>query len=211
MIGSIKDIINEFGKDRIDSIIENPSDFMDTYSISKRNFDIFCKLYKNESSIQISKYYSVSTSCVTDVGDRVCKNLKRYLLSLDTDELETLHLQRRVYNGLVRSGIKTVSDLVQAINGGVDISKIRNLGSKSAKEVYEKLTQKGYKLNTRLVNENNAYISVVIYDTVTKLYKGQNSWGSLDKAYLYHSSYTVDKILQENPNCISKETKIVLV
>ena len=53
--------------------------------------------------------------------------------------IEALDLGVRAYNSLKRAGFGTIGDLAEAIAGGTEISKIRNCGSKSCREIMEKL------------------------------------------------------------------------
>ena len=63
-----------------------------------------------------------------------------YLNSKMSDTpIEALDLGVRAYNSLKRAGYGTIGDLAEAIAGGTEISKIRNCGSKSCREIMEKL------------------------------------------------------------------------
>lgn len=63
-----------------------------------------------------------------------------YLNSRMSDTpIEALDLGVRAYNSLKRAGYGTIGDLAEAIAGGTEISKIRNCGSKSCREIMEKL------------------------------------------------------------------------
>ncbi len=53
--------------------------------------------------------------------------------------IEALDLGVRAYNSLKRAGYGTVGDLAEAIASGTEISKIRNCGTKSCREIMEKL------------------------------------------------------------------------
>ena len=53
--------------------------------------------------------------------------------------IEALDLGVRAYNSLKRAGYGTIGDLAEAIAAGTEISKIRNCGSKSSREIMEKL------------------------------------------------------------------------
>ena len=53
--------------------------------------------------------------------------------------IEALDLGVRAYNSLKRAGFSTVGELAEAIASGTEISKIRNCGSKSCREIMEKL------------------------------------------------------------------------
>ena len=55
----------------------------------------------------------------------------------DDDSIEELDFSVRTYNCLRRAGITTVSQLKQMTI--VDLKKIRNLGSKSLKEIMQKV------------------------------------------------------------------------
>ena len=45
----------------------------------------------------------------------------------------------RSYNSLKRAGYSNIGELAEAIASGTDISKIRNCGAKSRREIMEKL------------------------------------------------------------------------
>ncbi|WP_026653310.1 DNA-directed RNA polymerase subunit alpha C-terminal domain-containing protein [Butyrivibrio proteoclasticus] len=53
--------------------------------------------------------------------------------------IETLELGVRAYNSLKRAGYSTIGELAEAISSGTEISKIRNCGAKSCREIMEKL------------------------------------------------------------------------
>ena len=53
--------------------------------------------------------------------------------------IEALDLSQRPYNSLKRAGYSTIGDLAGAIAEGKEISKIRNCGTKSCREIMEKL------------------------------------------------------------------------
>lgn len=58
---------------------------------------------------------------------------------LRTTELETLELSVRSSNCLHRAGYRTIGELVEAIESGDDLRKIRNCGARSIDEIMEKL------------------------------------------------------------------------
>ncbi len=53
--------------------------------------------------------------------------------------IEALDLGVRAYNSLKRAGYGTIGDLAEAIASGIEINKIRNCGTKSCREIMEKL------------------------------------------------------------------------
>ena len=53
--------------------------------------------------------------------------------------IESLDLSVRAYNSLKRAGYATIGELAEAIAGGTEISRIRNCGTKSCKEIMEKM------------------------------------------------------------------------
>ncbi len=53
--------------------------------------------------------------------------------------IEALDLSPRAYNSLKRAGYATIGDLATAIAGGTELSKVRNCGTKSRREIMEKL------------------------------------------------------------------------
>ena len=55
--------------------------------------------------------------------------------SLKTADLELLDLSVRSGNCLHRAGYRTIGELVEAIEGGEDLKKIRNCGDKSIDEI----------------------------------------------------------------------------
>lgn len=65
---------------------------------------------------------------------------KMYLNSqMSETPIETLDLGVRAYNSLKRAGYSTIGELAEAIASGTEISKIRNCGTKSCREIMEKL------------------------------------------------------------------------
>ncbi|WP_029319401.1 DNA-directed RNA polymerase subunit alpha C-terminal domain-containing protein [Butyrivibrio sp. AE3004] len=79
-------------------------------------------------------------------GDRVHEKkggkffFKIYLNSqMSETPIESLELGVRAYNSLKRAGYSTIGELAEAIASGTEISKIRNCGTKSCREIMEKL------------------------------------------------------------------------
>ncbi len=65
---------------------------------------------------------------------------KIYLNSkMSETPIETLDLGVRAYNSLKRAGYSTIGELAEAIASGTEINKIRNCGTKSCREIMEKL------------------------------------------------------------------------
>ena len=59
--------------------------------------------------------------------------------SLQTTELQALDLSARSNNCLHRAGYRTIGELVNVIESGEDLKKIRNCGKKSIDEIMEQL------------------------------------------------------------------------
>ncbi|WP_026489913.1 DNA-directed RNA polymerase subunit alpha C-terminal domain-containing protein [Butyrivibrio sp. XBB1001] len=79
-------------------------------------------------------------------GDRIHEKkggkffFKFYLNSkMSETPIETLDLGVRAYNSLKRAGYSTIGELAEDIASGAEISKIRNCGTKSCREIMEKL------------------------------------------------------------------------
>ena len=79
-------------------------------------------------------------------GDRVHEKkggkflFKIYLnAKMSETPIEALDLSVRAYNSLKRAGFGTIGNLAEAIAAGTEISKIRNCGAKSCREIMEKL------------------------------------------------------------------------
>lgn len=74
--------------------------------------------------------------------------------------IEALDLGVRAYNSLKRAGYGTIGELAEAIASGVEISKIRNCGTKSRREIMEKLFF--YQYNVLPQEKRSNYIMEVI-------------------------------------------------
>jgi DNA-directed RNA polymerase subunit alpha len=74
--------------------------------------------------------------------------------------IEALDLGVRAYNSLKRAGYGTIGELAEAIASGVEISRIRNCGAKSRREIMEKLFF--YQYNVLPQEKRNAYINETI-------------------------------------------------
>ena len=74
--------------------------------------------------------------------------------------IEALDLGVRAYNSLKRAGYGTIGELAEAIASGVEISRIRNCGTKSRREIMEKLFF--YQYNVLPQEKRNAYINETI-------------------------------------------------
>ena len=58
---------------------------------------------------------------------------------MENMSIEDMDLGVRSYHSLKRAGYNTVGDLLEGIGKGDDLSKIRNCGAKSIREIKEKL------------------------------------------------------------------------
>ncbi len=83
--------------------------------------------------------------------------------------IEALELGVRAYNSLKRAGYGTVGDLAEAIASGTEISKIRNCGAKSCREIMEKLFL--YQYSALPQEKKTDYIVQTVRLNVTKQYK----------------------------------------
>ena len=70
--------------------------------------------------------------------------------------ISDLDLSVRSYNCLKRAGIDTIEDLLQ--KDGYDLQKIRNMGRKSLKEIYNKVHEKGFDFYSHWSLDNDANI-----------------------------------------------------
>ena len=90
-----------------------------------------------------------------------------YLNSKMSDTpIEALDLGVRAYNSLKRAGYGTVGNLAEAIAGGTSISKIRNCGIKSCREIMEKLFL--YQYNALPQEKREGYVKEVILLNASK-------------------------------------------
>jgi DNA-directed RNA polymerase alpha subunit len=84
-----------------------------------------------------------------------------YLTSkLSETPIEALDLSVRAYNSLKRAGYGTIGELAEAIASGTDISKIRNCGVKSRREIMEKLCL--YQYSVLSEERKSQYIQEVV-------------------------------------------------
>ncbi|WP_178297678.1 DNA-directed RNA polymerase subunit alpha C-terminal domain-containing protein [Butyrivibrio hungatei] len=80
--------------------------------------------------------------------------------------IENLELGVKAYNSLKRAGFCTIGDLAEAIASGTEISKIRNCGTKSCREIMEKLFL--YQLSCLPQEKRESYVKEVILLNVNK-------------------------------------------
>ncbi|WP_207638175.1 DNA-directed RNA polymerase subunit alpha C-terminal domain-containing protein [Butyrivibrio sp. AC2005] len=94
--------------------------------------------------------------------------------SMSDTPIEALDLSVRSYHSLQRAGYSRIGDLAEAIAGGVELSKIRNCGSKSCREIMEKLfvyqynmlpqeKREGYIKETMMLNAKKRRDDLVVY------------------------------------------------
>ena len=92
---------------------------------------------------------------------------KIYLNSqMSETPIESLELGVRAYNSLKRAGYSTIGELAEAIASGMEISKIRNCGTKSCREIMEKLFL--YQYNILPVEKREPYIKEVVLLNTSK-------------------------------------------
>lgn len=75
----------------------------------------------------------------------ICKAVERYIdkcknyNGLSSEAIDVLDLSVRSYNCLKRSGINTIDDLKAYLDANGSLEKVRNLGTKNAEEVIDRL------------------------------------------------------------------------
>jgi DNA-directed RNA polymerase subunit alpha len=79
------------------------------------------------------------------------------------EPIETLNLRSRSFNALDRAGIRFIGELV--LMGKEKISNIKNLGTKSLEEIFDKLEEIGFSINKTLPLD----IKKAIEDKIAKL------------------------------------------
>ena len=97
------------------------------------------------SSRIIIEHFNIITdlNCISDVtGIMQEKKVDTITKTLETP-IEEIEFSVRAYNCLKRAGIHTVQDLISKRE--VEVTKIRNLGKKSLKEVLDKVAEMGLK------------------------------------------------------------------
>ena len=80
--------------------------------------------------------------------------------------IEALDLSARAFNSLKRAGYGTIGDLAEAIAAGTEIGKIRNCGTKSCREIMEKLFL--YQYNVLPQERREGYVKEVIFLNASK-------------------------------------------
>ena len=104
------------------------------------------RTYTEELNMSADQSQTLSQIIEQITGDRVHEKkgskffFNIYLNSkMSETPIEALDLSVRAYNSLKRAGYGTIGNLAEAIAGGTEIGKIRNCGSKSCREIMEKL------------------------------------------------------------------------
>ncbi len=84
-----------------------------------------------------------------------------YLTSSMSDTaIDDLDLSPRSSNSLKRAGFKNIGDVANAISSGVSLKDIRNCGTKSAREIMEKLFL--YQYNSLEQDKRDEYLEEVV-------------------------------------------------
>ncbi|MBO5622894.1 MAG: hypothetical protein J5959_14850 [Butyrivibrio sp.] len=109
---------------------------------------------------------------ITGVGLHDSKSGKFYFNfhltgKMSETPIEALDLGVRAYNSLKRAGYMNIGDLAEAIASGVEISKIRNCGKKSCREIMEKMFL--YQYNSLPQEEQAGYVKEVVFLNASKL------------------------------------------
>jgi DNA-directed RNA polymerase subunit alpha len=86
--------------------------------------------------------------------------------SMSETPIEALELGVRSYNSLKRAGYSNVGELAEAIADGVELNKIRNCGSKSCREIMEKLFL--YQYNALPQDKREGYVKEVMLLNASK-------------------------------------------
>ncbi len=78
-------------------------------------------------------------------------------------EIDVLELSVRSYHGLKRGGYNTIGQVIEGVENGMELAKVRNLGAKSIREIMENMflwylstmtpeQQEKYLIETALMN-----------------------------------------------------------
>ena len=106
-----------------------------------------------------------------DQIDEELARLKRELHQIKTDgvnyitvvtkatDIEELDFSTRTYNALKRAKINTLDDLIS--HTAEELSRIRNLGRKSLKEIFLKLYERGYSFKDHTYNDNDILCDLI--------------------------------------------------
>ena len=112
-----------------DGQIDPVDAFKDAINTYLNQFTVFSKEFKletkQEESIELPEEYNILF-----------------------EPIENLNLRSRSFNALDRAGIRYVGELV--LMGKEKIANVKNLGTKSLEEIYEKLEEIGFSLNKTL-------------------------------------------------------------
>lgn len=161
-----------------------------------RNDNIFYKALKGDSVSDLANEFGMSKSRVGQIVARSCRQVHRECEeSRKADSIYNLYLSTRSYNALMRANIRTIEKLGVALQtyGVVGLmTKLRNVGEQSMKEIVSKYTQ--YTGNSVVcdfdTNDDTEDLGyrLVIYDKIADNYKSEGIyWGSLDDARKYKS------------------------
>ncbi len=74
--------------------------------------------------------------------------------------IDDLDLSIRAGNSLKRAGYKNIGEVAVALSGGAELKNIRNCGTKSAREIMEKLFL--YQYNSLDSDEKKEYLSQIV-------------------------------------------------
>ncbi len=80
--------------------------------------------------------------------------------SMSDTTIDELDLSQRSSNSLKRAGFKNIGDVANALSSGISLKNIRNCGTKSAREIMEKLFL--YQYNSLEKDKREEYLAEVV-------------------------------------------------
>ena len=127
--------------DPIDAFKNAVNNYLNQFSIFSKEFDLQTK---KEENFELPEEYNILF-----------------------EPIENLNLRSRSFNALDRAGIRYIGELV--LMGKEKIANIKNLGTKSLEEIFEKLEEVGFSLNKPLPLE----IKKAVEEKLAKLKENQ--------------------------------------
>ena len=144
------------------------------------NFKIINKylsnsIYKNKNidlsklNIDKSKLEELNKNKIYTIQDLIKSYYNKFMNSTKKITIEELELSVRSYNVLKRNNIGNVEDLINLTNE--DLSKLRNMGEKSEKEIKNKLDSMGLQLGSKALLDKSLDINLCDWEKLKKFFR----------------------------------------
>lgn len=162
--------------------------------LSERNKELYVMLESGYRVKDVAAHYGITTDRVYQLRKYIKRRIDRTikLFSAEEDDIILLRLESRIYNALKRAGIDTINELRATIDNG-KIYKVRNLGDKSIRKIFEAIRILDGKEIEENDNSDNYELRVKYIQNFGAEIQYKHHIRRWIKCYLVSKSFSVNK------------------